>query len=88
MDDNRIVELYLARDEAAIAETRRKYGSKLRKISYALIRDHAYAEECEYEAYYEAWKYTPYLIIGFLFMTLGSFLSMLLQHQAYLQQHF
>ena len=26
-------------------------------------------------AYYEAWKYTPYLIIGFLFMTLGSFLS-------------
>lgn len=59
MDDNRIVELYLARDEAAIAETRRKYGSKLRKISYALIRDHAYAEECEYEAYYEAWKLIP-----------------------------
>ena len=25
--------------------------------------------------YYEAWKYTPYLMIGYLFMTLGTFLS-------------
>ena len=25
--------------------------------------------------FYEAWKYTPYLIIGFVFMTLGSFLA-------------
>lgn len=27
------------------------------------------------EAYYSAWKYTPYLIIGFVFQTLGTFLS-------------
>lgn len=25
--------------------------------------------------YYEAWKYTPYLLVGFMFMTLGTFLS-------------
>lgn len=27
------------------------------------------------KAYYESWKYTPYLLIGFFFMALGSFLS-------------
>lgn len=27
------------------------------------------------DAYYFAWKYTPYLLIGFLFMSLGTFLS-------------
>lgn len=27
------------------------------------------------EAYYSAWRYAPYLIIGFVFQTLGSFLS-------------
>ena len=26
-------------------------------------------------AYYSAWKYAPYLILGFVFQTLGSFLS-------------
>ena len=27
------------------------------------------------KSYYVAWKYTPYLMIGFMFMTLGTFLS-------------
>ncbi|MCM1508600.1 MAG: oligosaccharide flippase family protein [Ruminococcus flavefaciens] len=27
------------------------------------------------ENYYEAWKYTPFLIIGYVFLTLGTFLS-------------
>lgn len=27
------------------------------------------------KSYYDAWKYTPYLIVGFVFMTLGTFLS-------------
>ena len=27
------------------------------------------------KSYYAAWKYTPYLMIGFMFMTLGTFLS-------------
>ncbi|MDY4576872.1 MAG: oligosaccharide flippase family protein [Anaerobutyricum hallii] len=27
------------------------------------------------KSYYEAWKYTPYLLVGFLFLTLGTFLS-------------
>lgn len=27
------------------------------------------------KSYYVAWRYTPYLLIGFLFMTLGSFLA-------------
>ncbi len=27
------------------------------------------------EAYYEAWKYTPYLLVGYFFLTMGTFLS-------------
>ena len=27
------------------------------------------------KAYYEAWKYTPYLLVGYFFLTMGTFLS-------------
>lgn len=27
------------------------------------------------DAYYEAWKYTPYLLVGYFFLTMGTFLS-------------
>ena len=33
MDDSAIVDLYLARDEAAISHTSEKYGRKLRRIA-------------------------------------------------------
>lgn len=34
LDDNRIVDLYLSRDEAAISQTSEKYGSRLRNVAY------------------------------------------------------
>jgi len=59
MDDDQIVELYLARDEAAVAETAKKYGSALRSMANSVLKDASAAEECEYDAYLEAWNLIP-----------------------------
>ncbi len=59
MDDGRIVDLYLARDEQAIAETRRRYGRSLVAISMNIVRDMGDAEECENSTYLEAWNSIP-----------------------------
>ncbi|MCI8608617.1 MAG: hypothetical protein HFE73_03140 [Firmicutes bacterium] len=47
MDDNRIVELYLLRDEAAIQQTAEKFGSRLRSLAYGIVNDQQTANECE-----------------------------------------
>ena len=39
MEDTRIVELYLLRDESAIQETAEKYGGRLRALSFGMVRD-------------------------------------------------
>lgn len=59
MDDSKIVELYLCRDEAAIKQTCIKYGSRLRSLSYEIVNDRQTAEECENDAYMEAWRSIP-----------------------------
>ena len=59
MDDNRIVDLYLSRDEAAISQTSEKYGSSLRNIAYGIVEDLHTAEECENDTYMEAWNAIP-----------------------------
>ncbi len=60
MDDNqRIVELYLSRDEAAIAQTAEKFGRRLRALSYGIVNDQQTAEECENDTYMEAWNRIP-----------------------------
>ncbi|MBR4658853.1 MAG: RNA polymerase sigma factor [Clostridia bacterium] len=59
MDDGRIVDLFLARDEAAIAETSLKYGAAIRRTANALVRDEQTARECENDTYLEAWNRIP-----------------------------
>lgn len=59
MEDNRIVELYLMRDETAIKQTTEKYGSRLRSLSYVIVNDKQTAEECENDTYMEAWNTIP-----------------------------
>ena len=39
MDDNKIVDLYLRRDEAAVKHTSRKYGDHLRALAYGIVKD-------------------------------------------------
>ena len=59
MEDNRIVQLYLLRDETAIDHTAEKYGSRLRSLAYAIVNDLQTAEECENDTYMEAWNTIP-----------------------------
>ena len=47
MDDGSIVELYLARDETAIAQTSEKYGAALRTLANRILDDEPASEECE-----------------------------------------
>ena len=59
MDDHRIVELYLLRDETAIEQTAEKFGSHLRSLAYGIVHDQQTAEECENDTYMEAWNIIP-----------------------------
>lgn len=59
MEDSEIVDLYLARDEAAIRETEHKYGSKLRHIAYAVLGNEESAKECENDTYLQVWNLIP-----------------------------
>ena len=59
MDDSQIVELYLSRDESAIAQTSQKYGTKLRRIANNVLSDIDASEECENDAYLQTWNLIP-----------------------------
>ena len=59
MDDNRIVDLFLSRDQAAIAGVSEKYGSRLRSLAYDIVEDLHTAEECENDTYMAAWDAIP-----------------------------
>ncbi len=59
MDDNRIIELFLARDEAALGETVRKYGALCRKITLSILENEQDAEECDNDTYLALWNSIP-----------------------------
>lgn len=59
MDNEKIVELYLLRDQSAIKETAGKYGKRLRSLSLGIVQDRQTAEECENDTYLEAWNTIP-----------------------------
>lgn len=59
MDDSRIIELYFARDNSAINETKQKYGKLLYSVSYNILKTHEDAEECESDTYMAAWDQIP-----------------------------
>ena len=55
MDDAKIIALYEARDEAAIAETQKKYGGYCHYIAERILPRED-AEECVNDAYHKAWN--------------------------------
>lgn len=59
MEDGRIVELYLNKEEQALTESAQKYGRKLRGIAYGILRNFSDAEECENDTYLSAWNSIP-----------------------------
>ena len=59
MDDNKIVDLYLCRDELAIQHTSEKFGKRLHALAYGIVNDEQTAQECENDTYMEAWNSIP-----------------------------
>ncbi len=59
MEDKRIVDLYWARSEDAIAQTQIKYGKLLYRLSFSLLSSHEDAEECVNDTYIAAWGAMP-----------------------------
>ena len=59
MDDAAIIELYWLRDEGAIEQTRRRYGERLRGISFNILRSREDAEENEFDTYMKTWEAIP-----------------------------
>ena len=59
MEDEKIIELYFARSEAAITETSAKYGAFFRGISRNILRSEQDAEECVNDTYLRAWNSIP-----------------------------
>ncbi len=59
MEDAAIVALYWSRDEAAIAETDKKYGPYCRAIAQNILTVREDAEECVSDSYHHAWNAMP-----------------------------
>ena len=59
MDDSKIIDMYLERDEEAIRLTSEKYGGKLRRLARNICADEMMAEECENDTYLGAWRSIP-----------------------------
>lgn len=59
MEDYQIVDLYWARDEAALTESAKKYGRYCHTIAYHILYNAEDAEECVNDAYLGAWKSMP-----------------------------
>ncbi len=59
MEDQKIVELFFARSEQAIAELAQKYGSLLFRISDNILQNNNDAAECVNDAYLGVWNTVP-----------------------------
>lgn len=59
MEDDKIVQLYLNRDENAIQFSSEKYGSRLRALAMGVTSDLQTSEECENDTYLQAWNLIP-----------------------------
>lgn len=59
MEDKKIIELYFARNESAIAETDKKYGTYCRAIAYRILEDRLDSEEVANDTYLRLWNSIP-----------------------------
>lgn len=59
MEDEKIIQLYWARKEDAIAETDRTYGRKLHTLADNIVHSYEDAEESVSDTYMKAWETIP-----------------------------
>ncbi|MCD8353759.1 MAG: sigma-70 family RNA polymerase sigma factor [Clostridiales bacterium] len=71
MEDNKIIDLYWQRSEAAIAETEGKYGAYCHSIARNILQSREDAEECVNDTWLKAWNSMPEQRPGCLMAFLG-----------------
>ncbi len=59
MEDERIVQLFLRRDENALVATQEKYGRKLLSISHSVLKNIQDSEEVVNDTYGKVWNSVP-----------------------------
>ena len=59
MNDHNIIDLFFARDEAAIHHTQDKYGKRLFTLADNILRNNQDAEESVSDTYLRAWETIP-----------------------------
>lgn len=59
MEDSKIIELFYARSEQAIAELSKKYGRLCSQIAFNIVKNECDAEECVSDAYLKVWNSIP-----------------------------
>lgn len=59
MEDRQIIDLFLSREERAIAELQAKYGGYCRAIAYRILGNRQDAEEVENDCYLKVWNSIP-----------------------------
>ena len=59
LSDEAIIELYWARDEAAIKHTDQKYRNYLLRTAYNVLQDMQDSEECLNDTYLDTWNAIP-----------------------------
>ena len=59
MEDSKIVELFLNRDENAITESDKKYGKYCFSIAFNILKDRFETEECVNDTFLAAWSSIP-----------------------------
>ena len=59
MDDDKLLHLYLSRDESAVDESIEKYGALCSSIAYSILKDKQNAEECVNDVFFNAWNSIP-----------------------------
>ncbi|MBQ7840563.1 MAG: sigma-70 family RNA polymerase sigma factor [Lachnospiraceae bacterium] len=71
MEDEKIIDLYWARQENAIMETDKKYGNYCRSISLHILKNQEDTEECVNDTWLRAWDTMPPKRPDFLAAFLG-----------------
>ena len=59
MEDNKILELYFARDEDAICQTALAYGGQLKRLADNILHSEQDTQECVSDTYLRAWNTIP-----------------------------
>ena len=59
MNDQKIIDLYFARDEKAILETERAHGGACMGVSMSILNNRQDAEECVNDTWLKAWNAIP-----------------------------